>query len=65
MIACYKNHFDCIIWMLQNGSSMDENNILDIHGNIVSSSFSCKTALKNHEIYDDIKRIFSKKSSRK
>ena len=38
---------------------------VDIHGKIVPAAASCESILKQNDMYNDVKRVFSTKSSRK
>ena len=58
--AAMKSHIECIVWMLNNGSFLDEA-FEDWDGNIVN----CITILKRNGIYEQVKRIMTQKSSRK
>ena len=58
------NHLECVLWMLSNGSSLDENIKLDENGNIIECE-SCADILKEKGKFDELKRIFETKSSRK
>ena len=50
--------------MLSNGSSLDENTKLDENGNIIECE-SCADILKEKGKFDELKRIFETKSSKK
>ena len=53
-----------VLWMLSNGSSLDENTKLDEDGNIIECK-SCADILKRQGKFDELKRIFETKSSKK
>jgi len=54
----HHNNVDCVVWMLNNGSSLSEN----VYANIGKS---CEDILKTNGIYDKVKNIRETKSSRK
>lgn len=62
--AALDNNIEMVVWMLNNGSLLDENTKLDIHGNTVNC-LSCANILKQNGVYEDVKRVFTKKSFRK
>ena len=64
MQAARLKHTNLVIWMLTNGSSIDENTALDFNGHIVTID-SCEDILKDNGMYNDVKRTFTIKSSRK
>ena len=57
------NHLECVLWMLSNGSSLDEDTKLDVNGNIKVGK-SCEDILKQKGKFDELKRIFETKSSK-
>jgi len=65
MNAASNKHIDIIIWMLSNGSNIEENYKLDSDGNIREASKSCEEILKYRLIYDKVKSLHTTKSSRK
>jgi len=65
MNAASNKHIDIIIWMLANGSNIEENYKLDSDGNIVEARKSCEEILKYCLIYDKVKSVHTTKSSRK
>ena len=64
MNAAKKRHIDCVIWMLHNGSSLDENNSVGYSGKIYQVK-SCRDILKNNGLYETAKKALTTKSSRK
>lgn len=65
MIAALNKHIDCVIWMLNNGASLDENYILDFEGNIKIVKYSCRDILIQNGCMEKIKKFKTAKSSRK
>ena len=65
MNAAENSHTELVIWMLSNGSSIDENYGIDSFGNTTTLSESCEDILKRNGIYTAVKRAFTTKSSRK
>ena len=63
MNAARNNHFECVLWMLSNGASLDENTRLDNKGNIIKCK-SCEDILKEKGKFDELKRVFETKSSK-
>ena len=62
------DHFECVLWMLSNGSSLDENTKLDTRldeNGIIIKCESCADILKRKGKFDELKRIFETKSSKK
>ena len=64
MEAARNGHLECVLWMLSNGSSIDEDSSYNRDGYIVHNE-SCKDILINTETYDYVKNVFSAKSSNK
>lgn len=62
--ASYSGHVDIVVWMLNNGSSIDENTRLDFRGNVVPTK-SCEEVLKEKGLYEEVKSVLTTKSSRK
>ena len=58
MNASKYKHIECVVWMLNNGSSLDENTCLTIVN-------PCKTILQNNGRLKDVEILFKTKSSRK
>ena len=65
MNAATNRHVDCVVWMLSNGSSLDENTKLRYDGTVINNKYSCEDILKNNGLYEKVKRLYSTKSSRK
>ena len=63
MNAARNDYFECVLWMLSNGSSLDENTCLFTNGNIIQSK-SCADILKRKGKFDELKRIFETKSTK-
>ena len=53
-----------VLWMLSNGSSLDENTKLDFNGNIIECQ-SCADILKKKGIFEKVKRMCDTKISKK
>ena len=64
MNAAKSKHFDCVVWMLHNGSSLDENTCID-HRGIIFQVASCKDILVFNGLYETVKKALTTKSSRK
>ena len=64
MNASKKSHEDLIVWMINNGSSLDENTYLGYNGDIRTSR-TCTEILEDNGLYDKIKMIYSTKSGKK
>ena len=58
--ATMNKHVECIVWMLNNGSSLADK-FQDTRGNIVN----LQTILQKKGLFEKVKRIMIKKSSRK
>ena len=63
MNAARNDYFECVLWMLSNGSSLDENTKLDKDGNIIECE-SCEDILKNKGMFFELKRVYETKSSK-
>lgn len=63
-IAAANKRTGMVIWMLNNGSSIEENIAYNYSGDIVTVK-SCEEVLKYYNIYEDIKKAMTTKSSRK
>jgi len=64
MAAARNYQYEYVLWMLSNGSSLDENTKLDEDGNIIECE-SCADIFKRQGKFDELKRIFETKSSKK
>ena len=63
MNAARNDYYECVLWMLSNGSSLDENTRLDENGNIKECE-SCENILKQKGMFYELKKIFETKSSK-
>ena len=64
IIAARGKFVDCVVWMLNNGSSLDENIMRSRRGDICLTN-SCEEFLKENGLYEEVKKAFITKSSRK
>ena len=65
MLAAENNHLNCVIWMLGNGSSLDEDSSFNNNFSFSFFKESCKEILIRKGSFNKVKTAFTTKSSRK
>ena len=66
MNAAMEKHVDVVVWMLNNGCSLDENTVVSVNnGHVITSDMTCQEILKKEGIFEEVRKAMQTKSSRK